>query len=82
MLGQTYTGHILTVLNPYEKLPLYSTETINSYKGKSLGVYIHRIDKICQDDQQGYLCSKAIHMCVDVCIDICIDICIDMYIVL
>jgi hypothetical protein len=34
---QTYTGHILTVLNPYENLDLYSAETIKSYRGKSLG---------------------------------------------
>ncbi|VDN30263.1 unnamed protein product [Cylicostephanus goldi] len=35
---QTYVANILISINPYEDIPgLYSKETINKYKGKSLG---------------------------------------------
>jgi myosin heavy subunit len=57
---QTYVANILIAVNPYYEMPqLYSKETINSYKGKSLGAmpphvyavgvcpYIIRVEKHC-----------------------------------
>ena len=34
---QTYTAHILLVVNPFQEFPLYGEENVKKYKGKSIG---------------------------------------------
>ena len=34
----TYTAYILIAVNPYQRLPLYSEETVRNYRGKAIGI--------------------------------------------
>lgn len=55
----TYTANILIAVNPYSELPIYNTDSIKRYRGKSLGVEPPHVFAIADKAYRDMKASKA-----------------------